>query len=155
MSLNTIMQKPSESLHVYVSRYSRLHYAATIKTVQENTDPMRIYHFVANINQYLYWQVINNSSIADKIAEQVWYTLRTLQDAFGRALTLETGLQLAKGVHFGRSPQMIQVYTGTSCHHNGLKGCVHQVNVRIAKQGLWLLGIVEDWSTSKRIARLP
>ena len=33
VSLNTIMQKPSESLHIYVSRYSRLHYAATDKTV--------------------------------------------------------------------------------------------------------------------------
>ena len=33
VSLNTIMQKPSESLCIYVSRHSRMHYAATDKTV--------------------------------------------------------------------------------------------------------------------------
>ena len=33
VSLITIMQKPSESLHIYVSRYSRLHYAAADRTV--------------------------------------------------------------------------------------------------------------------------
>ena len=56
---------------------------------------MRIYHFIVSIN---------NTSIAEKIAKQVQYTLRTLQDAFERALTLEAGLQLAKGVHIERSP---------------------------------------------------
>ena len=82
---------------------------------------MRIYHFVTSIN---------NTSTGDKIAKQVWYALRTLQDAFERVLTLEAGLQLAKGVHLGRSPQVIQVPTSVSCHHDRLKGCVHQVNVR-------------------------
>ena len=46
---------------------------------------------------------MNNTSIADKIAKQVWYTPRTLQAAFKRAFTLEAGLQLDKGVHLGRS----------------------------------------------------
>ena len=34
----------------------------------------------------------------------MWYAPRTLQDAFKKALTLEAGLQLAKGVYLGRSP---------------------------------------------------
>ena len=82
---------------------------------------MWIYHFVTRIN---------NTSIADKIAKQVQYALRTLQDSFKRALTLEAGLQLAKGVHLGRFPQVMQVSPSTPCHHDGLEGCVHQVNVR-------------------------
>ena len=32
VSLNTIVQKPNESLHIYICRYSRLHYAYTDKT---------------------------------------------------------------------------------------------------------------------------
>ena len=82
---------------------------------------MRIYHFVTSIN---------NTSIADKIAKQVWYAPRTLQDALERALTLEAGLHLAKGEHLGRSPQVMQVSTSVPHHHNGLECCIHQVNVR-------------------------
>ena len=58
---------------------------------------MRIYHFVASIKY---------TSIPDKIAKQVQYAPRTLQDAFEMALTLE-----AKVVHLGRSPQVMQVST--------------------------------------------
>ena len=58
------------------------------------------------------------------------YAHRTLQDAFKRALTLEAGLQLAEGIHFGRFPQVMQVSNGASYHHNSLEGCVHQANVR-------------------------
>ena len=36
--LNTIIQKPEKSLHIYVSCYSRLNYVATDKTAQENMD---------------------------------------------------------------------------------------------------------------------
>ena len=31
ISLNAIAQKPNESLHIYISYYSRLHYVATDK----------------------------------------------------------------------------------------------------------------------------
>ena len=55
---------------------------------------------------------------------------KTLQDAIKRALTLKAGLQLANGMHLGRSPQVMQVSTGVYCHQDGLKGCVYQVNVR-------------------------
>ena len=88
-----------------------------LTNLHENTDQTRIYHFVSSINQY-----------RDKVAKQVWYAPRTLQDAFERALTLETGLQLAEDL--GRSPQVMQVSTSAPCHHNSLEGCVHQVNVR-------------------------
>ena len=63
MRHNTIMQKPSGSLDIYVSRYSRLHYAATNETVWENTDPMKSCHFVTSIN---------STSIADKICIMPW-----------------------------------------------------------------------------------
>ena len=116
MSLNTSVLKPNESLCRYVSRDSRLQYVATDKKAWENTDPMWIYHFVTSID---------NTSIADKIVKQVWYVPRTLQDTFKRALVLEVGLQLSKGVHWGRSPQVMQISTSVSCHHNGLEGYVH------------------------------
>ena len=146
MSINTIVQKPNQSLHIYVYRYNRLHYATTDRTVQENTDPMRIYHFVTSINK---------TSRADKIAKQVWYILRTLQEAFHRALTLEAGLHLAKGVHIGRSPQVMQVSTSASYHHDKLKGCVHQAMLETAKQDLMLVGSVEDWPFLKGLQGYP
>ena len=60
----------------------------------------------------------------------MWYAPKTLQDAFEKSFKLEAGPQLAEGVHLGRSPQVMQVFMGASCHQEGLKGCVHQVNVR-------------------------
>ena len=86
-----------------------------------HTDTMRIYHSVTSKN---------NMSTAHKIAEQVRYALRTLEDAFERALTREAGLHLAKGAYLGRSPQVMQVSTSASCHHYRLNGCIHQFNVR-------------------------
>ena len=86
---------------------------------------MRIYHFVASIN---------TSSIADKIAKQVQYALRTLKDAFKRVLALEAGQQLAESVHFGRSPQVMQVSSSSPCYHDSLKACVHQVNARDSQE---------------------
>ena len=34
-----------------------------------------------------------------------------------KGLTLEAGLQLAKGVHLGRFPQVMQISTTVPCHH--------------------------------------
>ena len=133
------LQRNPVSPCVYVSRYSRLHYEATNKTAWENTDPTRMYHFVA---------CINNTSIADKIAKPVQYTPRTLHDSFERALALEGGLQLAKGVHFGRSPQVMQVLTSASCHHDGLEGCVYQVIVRDSwarSNACWKCGVLDHF----------
>ena len=139
MSLNTITQRPSESLHIYVSRYSRLHYASTDKTAYENTDPVRIYHFVTSIN---------NTNIADKIATQMWYAPKTLQDAF-------KGLSLLKLLYsrLKVSPKVMQVSTSASSHHNRL--VYIQLILQIVKPDLMPVGSVEDCTTSKRIARLP
>ena len=60
----------------------------------------------------------------------MFYALRALQAALERALALETGLQLAEGVHLGRFPQVMQVSTSAPFHSDSLKGCVHQVHVR-------------------------
>ena len=92
-----------------------------IKLDEENKDPKRICHFVTSIN---------NTNKADKIAKQVWYAPRSLQDAFERALNLEAFLQLTKCVHLGRSPELMQVFTGVSYHQDMLKGCIHQANFR-------------------------
>ena len=75
---------------------------------------MRIYHFVASIN---------NTSIADKVAKLVGYATRPLQDVFEGA-----GSHLAKGVHLGWPPQVIS--TSAPCHYYGLNSFADQVNVR-------------------------
>ena len=81
---------------------------------------MRIYHFVTSIN----------TNIANKMAKPVQYALKMLQDELQRALALEACLQLARGVHLGRFPQVMQVSTGASCHQDRFRGCIHQVNIR-------------------------
>ena len=63
-----------------------------------NTDPTKLYHFITSIN---------NMSIADKIAKKVRDAPRKLQNVFMKALTLEAGLHLAKGVHLWRFSQVI------------------------------------------------
>ena len=81
---------------------------------------MSIYHSVCSINI---------TSTAHKIGKQVPYALKTLQDAFQRAPALEAGLQLAKDVHLGRYPQVMQVSTSMFCYQDRLQRCIHQVNV--------------------------
>ena len=61
-SPDAITQKPNESLCIYVSCYSRLHYVASDEMAHENIDPMRIHHFMASVN---------NMSIADKVAKHM------------------------------------------------------------------------------------
>ena len=80
------------SLHIYISCYSRLHYAANAGTAHENTDPKMIYQLVASKN---------NTSVAVKIVEQVWDAPRMLLDAFEMVLTMEAVLQVEVGVHLG------------------------------------------------------
>ena len=110
-----------------------------------NADPTRVYHFVTNIK---------NTSIADKIAKLMQYAPRTLQNAFERGLTLEAGLQLAKGVHLGRSPQVMQISTSVPCNPDNLKLVYNTLMLEIVVQGLMLVESVEDWVTSKNIARV-
>ena len=60
VSLNTAMQKPNESLHIYVSRYSRLHYGATDKTAVRKCR--------CSWEYIIFFTSINKTRIADKIA---------------------------------------------------------------------------------------
>ena len=76
-----------------------------VLTVHENTDPVRIYHFVVSIN---------NTTIADKIMKQVRDAPRILQDALKKALTLEASIQLTEHVHLGRP----QVCRSQQIHHS-------------------------------------
>ena len=103
----------------------------------------------------IFCQYINNTSIAEKIAKQGQYAPQTLQDAFERALTLEAGLKLAKGVHLGRSPQVMQVSTSAPCHHDSLKNAYTKSMLEIAEPDLMLVGSVEDWATSKKLQGYP
>ena len=105
-----------------------------------------IYHFVAGIS---------NTNIADKIAKQVRYAHRTLQDAFKRALTLEAGLQLAEGVHLGKFPQVMQVSTMSPATMTVLKVVYTKPMLGIVEQDPMLVGSEEDWTTFKKIAKLP
>ena len=107
---------------------------------------MRIYYYVVSIN---------NTSIADKIAKQVQYALRTEQDAFKRALTLEAGLQLAKHAHLGRSIQVVQVSSSVSCHHHSREGCEHKVNVRDSQARSNACWKCRGLGHFQKIARLP
>ena len=84
----------------------------------------------------------------------MWYTPRTLQDVFERALSFEAGLQLAKGVHL-KDPQVMQVSISAICHQNRLEGCIHHVNVRDSQtrsNACWKCGGLGHF---QRIERLP
>ena len=48
--LENITQHADESLHLCINKYSKMHYAATGKTAQDNTDPPRSFRLLASIN---------------------------------------------------------------------------------------------------------
>ena len=50
---------------------------------------------------------INNNTIGTKLKKQVLDSSRMLQGASKKAVTLEPGLQLTKGVHLGRPSQVM------------------------------------------------
>ena len=136
MNLNSITQNPNVSLCIYIKQYSKLPSVATGKTAHENTDPTRLYHFVASIN---------NTTIADKIAKQVQDVPQTLQDVFEKALTLGAGSQLVDGVHLRRFSQVMQVSIDepNQCGSDNLDRFVHQVQVRgnwVESNGYWMCG---------------
>ena len=55
-----------------------------------------------------------------------------LQDVFEKAFTLKAGLQLAKGIHLGRSPQVMQVSIDANEAYNQerFNRCVHQMHIK-------------------------
>ena len=86
--LAQIKQKPNEDLRIFILRYQDLHTAATGKTAVEDTDPTHIIRFLG----------MTNSEIARKITQKAIPEGMTLGQAFTRAIELEAGYQLSKGL---------------------------------------------------------
>ena len=98
--LAQIKQKPNENLRIFILRYQDLHTAATGKTAAEDTDPTHIIRFLG---------MMTNSEIARKITQKGIPEGMTLGQAFTRAIELEAGYQLSKGVSLARTPEIMQV----------------------------------------------
>ena len=98
--LAQIKQKPNENLRIFILRYQDLHAAATGKTAAEDTDPTHIIRFLG---------MMTNSEIARKITQKGIPEGMTLGQAFTRAIELEAGYQLSKGVSLARPPEIMQV----------------------------------------------
>ena len=98
--LAQIKQKPNENLRIFILRYQDLHATATGKTAVEDTDPTHIIRFLG---------MMTNSEIARKITQKGIPEGKTLGQAFTRAIELEAGYQLSKGVSLARHPEVMQV----------------------------------------------
>ena len=98
--LAQIKQKPNENLRIFILRYQDLHSAATGKAAAEDTDPTHIIRFLG---------MMTNSEIARKITQKGIPEGMTLGQAFTRAIELEAGYQLSKGVSLARPPEVMQV----------------------------------------------
>ena len=98
--LAQIKQKPNENLRIFILRYQDLHSAATGKMAAEDTDPTHIIRFLG---------MMTNSEIARKITQKGIPEGMTLGQAFTRAIELEAGYQLSKGVSLARHPEIMQV----------------------------------------------
>ena len=98
--LAQIKQKPNENLRIFILRYQDLHSAATGKTAAEDTDPTHIIRFLG---------MMTNSEIARKITQKGIPEGMTLGQAFTRAIELEAGYQLSKGVSLARPPEIMQI----------------------------------------------
>ena len=93
-----IKQKPNENLRIFILRYQDLHTAVTGKTAVEDTDPTHIIRFL---------EMMTNSKIARKITQRGIPKGMTLCQAFTRAIELEAGYQLLKGVSLARPPEVM------------------------------------------------
>ena len=84
-----------------------MHYAATNKTVQENTDPPRSFRFLASIN---------NNAIQDKISRSEHFT-RNLQECFERPPVLEAGYQLSENINLAHVVKVTEMFRNWSFPH--------------------------------------
>ena len=98
--LAQIKHKPNENLRIFILRYQDLHTAATGKAAAEDTDPTHIIRFLG---------MMTNSEIGRKITQKGIPEGMTLGQAFTRAIELEAGYQLSKGVSLARPLEIMQV----------------------------------------------
>ena len=91
-------QGDEESLRLYVYRYTQAHRMVTGLAPKGNMDPSRWTHFLASIN---------NTAITDKVLRSKTLP-RNLDKAMSRAIQLEAGFQLSKGVNMARKVNIMQ-----------------------------------------------
>ena len=96
--LENMTQGEDESLRLYVYRYTRAHRVVTGLAPKENMDPSRWTHFLSSIN---------NTAITDKVLRSKSLP-KNLDDAMSRAIQLEAGFQLSKGVNMARKINVMQ-----------------------------------------------
>ena len=96
--LENMTQGEDESLRLYVYCYTRAHRMVTGLAPKENMDPSRWTHFLASIN---------NTAITDKVLRSKMLP-KNLDEAMSRAIQLEVGFQLSKGVNMARKMNMMQ-----------------------------------------------
>ena len=87
--LENMMQKPNETLRLYIFRYSKIHKSVTKRDACYDTDPSRWFRFLTSIT---------NTTMADKITRSEFLP-QNLQQCFEKVLRLEASLQLSEGVN--------------------------------------------------------
>ena len=87
-----------ESLGLYVYHYTRAHRMVTGLAPKENMNPSRWTDFLASIN---------NTAITDKVLHSKMLP-KNLDETMSRAIQLEMGFQLSKGVNMARKINIMQ-----------------------------------------------
>ena len=109
--LENMMQKPNESLRLYIFRYSKIHKYVTKWDACYDTDPFRWFRFLTSIT---------NTTIADKITQSKFLP-QNLQQCFEKALRLEASLQLSEGVNMACKTTVMNVKVDTDDEINLIK----------------------------------
>ena len=82
-------QEDDEDLRIYIWRYTKAHKMVTGLNLSENVDTSRWTRFLMSIN---------NTTITDKVLRGKMLP-RNLEEAMKKAIQLEAGFQLSKGVN--------------------------------------------------------
>ena len=94
----TYLENMTQSLRLYVYRFTRAHRMVTGLAPKENMDPSQWTHFLASIN---------NTTITDKVLHSKTLP-KNLDEAMSRAIQLEAGFQLSEGVNMARKINIMQ-----------------------------------------------
>ena len=86
---DSLQQKTGESLKICNYRYSFYHNLVTGMSAKANTDPARWLKYQASIQ---------NTNVADRISNSSKLP-SNLEDCMGRAIRIESGHKLAKGIN--------------------------------------------------------
>ena len=98
--LNTLVQKSSENVHMYIIKYANLHQTVTGKRPEQETDQSHLTKFLTSIN---------NVEISREICGQGIPQGTTLQDLILKVTEKEAGQQLAEGIALACSAQVMEI----------------------------------------------